>query len=526
MEENVKWDGTIFDGNKWQEGLSMEDRTPLFYFVSIIMYCISFVYLFGKSLPSTYVVYMFAFILNTVFPFIWISEFFAINPGNNIFVQRLINYRSFGVAVSLSIQFFSLFLVVLTNENIRKMKVLSVPSDQKNNRTRQTDMTKLDASTALAYKNITILFVTITTLIWGIVGEAFSENKIISIADNNNNNDDTKALASTIRWLLNQPYQLIYNFDTLWNNLMQRILVSPLVKAFSMYCATFLVLFFGMFVRIRHFKHPLQHNPIDRFNIVNIGPLFTPEFKRNVDKYRSLCVFCLSLMVSLCFAGLMFWLKSLFKDIIPKNAIIGTTLAGFALFFGCFFGMRKKMFPDLFAVKKIVYFLLCFIFTMVGTPVVLGGIQLLIESGLLNIFQRFCLQVYSGLTGGSTLPILKSLNTNGMLGGSALVISIVLLFTMFGLGLDRKWVVDADGKSMQMFMVTLITMTVSLFTALNTKYKVCTALYTLIRKIVEFVLVYLAPLTLVALASVQFVFSYKNYMKYKQYAKLKSKDDK
>ncbi len=521
MEESVKWEGTIFDGTKLEEGLEMEDKKPIYYFVSIVMYCISFFYLFSKSLPSTYIVYVFLFILNTVFPFIWIQDFFGIVPVN-INGLRLVLYRTYGVGISLCIQFFSLFLLVLSNENIRKMKVFSMTNDQRtNNREKVSDMSTNDAETRLAYRHIAILFVTITTLMWGVVGEAFSDNKIIKLAVD----DNTSALVKTIRWLLNQPYQVIYNFDTLWNNFMQTIKVSPLVKAAGMFCSTFLVMFFGLFVRIKHFKHPLQHNINDRFNIVNLGPMFPPFFKRNVEHYRNLSVFFLSLIISVCFGGIMLSLKSFFP-VIPKLAVVMSTLMGFAIFFGCFFGKRKQMFPDLFSVKKLIYFLLCIIFTIVGTPVILGGIQLLLESGLLDGIFKFCLNVWSGLTsnGGkneSSYPMLETLNTNGLLGGSALVLSIVLFSTMYGLGVDKKWVTNSNGKSMQMFLVTLITMSVAMFAALNTKYKVCTALYSFLRTLIELILVYLAPVTMVALSIVLFVFSYKNYTKYKQYEKLK-----
>lgn len=519
MEENVKWEGTIVDGTKWEEGFSMESKTPVFYFVSIAMYVISFFYLFGKSLPATYMIYVFVFILSTVFPFIWMEDFLRI-VSTSANGQSLVLYRKYGVIISLTIQFLGLFLVVLSNENIRKMKLYSVPKDQEtNNREKVRDMTTNDAETRLTYKNIAILFVTITTLLWGVVGEAFSENKIIKLSA-----DNSSALIQTIRWLLNQPYQMIYNFDTLWNNFMQKIQVSPLVKASGMFCATFLVLFFGAFVRIKHFKHPLAHHITDTFNIVNIGPMFPPFFKRHPDIFRDLSVFFLSLITSLCFGGIVFYLKSCFKEWIPKPAVIMSTLAGFALFFGCFFGKRKEMFPDIFSIKKLIYFLLCIVFTMVGTPVVLGVLQLIVESGILDGVMRFCLNILNSLTkGNASYPMLETLNTNGLLGGSAFVISITLLFTMFGLGLDKKWVVDSNGKSMQMFLATLITMSVAMFAALNTRYKVCTALYTFIKSIVELVIVFLAPATMVALSIVLFVFSYKNYMKYKQYEKVQAK---
>jgi hypothetical protein len=169
---------------------------------------------------------------------------------------------------------------------------------------------------------------------------------------------------------------------------MDRIHVSPLVKAFGMYCVTFIVTFFGMFVRIPNLKHPLAHNPLDRFNIVNMVNIFPPYFTRNVDDFRNLSVFLLSLLVSLGFGGIMLTLKSIFKEYISKSVVICATLAGFGLFFGCFFGKRHEMFPDVFSVKNLIFFMLCALFASVGTPVVLGCAQLLLEIGVLNIVQK------------------------------------------------------------------------------------------------------------------------------------------
>jgi hypothetical protein len=108
-----------------------------------------------------------------------------------------------------------------------------------------------------------------------------------------------------------------------------------------------------------------------------------------------------------------------------------------------------------------------------------------------------------------------------MLEISAGVIFTVLLFTMYGLGVDKKWVGNASGKSMQMFLVVLVTMMFSLYTALNTKYKVSLVSYELLKYAIQFTTIYLTPLALVVLAIVQFIFSYKNYMKYRRFEKIK-----
>jgi len=481
--ERVNWDNTLLDWTKLKSGSLNPDKTFLFYMVSVAMYCISFYFLFMKHLPSEYIIFIFIFCMNTIFPFIWIKDLLSID-SENLFAHRLVVYRNIGVVVALSLQFISLFFVLLKNENVRKMKILSI--NENNNRQKTENLNTNDEGTEKADRIIAIIFVTITTLIWGVIGVAFSDNNIIKT-------DSTDSpLFETIRWLLNQPYQFIHNFEIAWHNFMDRIHVSPLVKAFGMYCLTFIVTLFGLFVRIPNFKHPRQHNAIDRFNIVNMGHIFPAFFLRNLDKYRSFSVFILSLIVSLCFATIiMFALK------MPNNIVIGSSFIGLAVFLGGFLGKRKELFPDAVSVKNLIFFFLSAIFAMVGTPVVLAGVQLLLE-----LFST-------------------TLNFNGRLLYSAIFIFTGLLFTMFGLGVYQKWVSNANGKSMQMFIVTLVTMAFSLFTAINTKYKVSLGIYELIKTIMQLLLVYVTPFALVVLALVQFIFSYRNYMKYKQFEKIK-----
>ena len=518
--ERVNWDNTLLNWENLKSGIGNPNKTFLFYMVSVIMYCISFYYLFLKHIPSENIVFIFIFVMNTIFPFIWMKDLLSIDSDSE-FAHRLVLYRNIGVAIALSLQFFNLFLVVLKNQNVLKMKRQSAKEDGEKNipHPKPNDLNTNDKGTEKADRIIAILFVTITTLIWGVVGVAFSDNKFIK--PNADPGEKTPPLIGTIRWLLDQPYHFINNFEITWHGYMDRINVSPLVKAFGMYCVTFLVTFFGMFVRIPYFKHPRAHNPMDRFEIVNMITLFPPIFTRNLEHFRNLSVFFLSLLVSLSFGGIMFALKSIFKEYISKSAVICATLAGFGLFFGCFFGKRQEMFPDVFAVKNLIFFMLCALFALVGTPVVLGCAQLLLETGLLNIVQKMFIKLWCRDKSCISPPLTATLNFNHMLEISAGVVYTVLLFTMYGLGVDKKWVGNASGKSMQMFLVTLATMMFSLFTALNTKYKVSLASYELLKIALQITTLYVTPLAVVVLAIVQFIFSYNNYMKYRRFEKIK-----
>jgi len=71
-------------------------------------------------------------------------------------------------------------------------------------------------------------------------------------------------------------------------------------------------------------------------------------------------------------------------------------------------------------------------------------------------------------------------------------------------------------KSMKMFIVVLVCMTISLFMSLISEYNMFTNLYKFIKILMEIVLVYLAPITVVILSIIQFVYSLRNHQKYER----------
>ena len=86
-QNTVDWSDTIFDINKWEEiGDTTESREIMkvvYYIMSIILYIISFKYLFENK-NTEYSAYIFLFILNSISPFLWIEDFRRILNGLNI----------------------------------------------------------------------------------------------------------------------------------------------------------------------------------------------------------------------------------------------------------------------------------------------------------------------------------------------------------------------------------------------------------------------------------------------------------
>jgi type IV secretory pathway TrbL component len=81
----------------------------------------------------------------------------------------------------------------------------------------------------------------------------------------------------------------------------------------------------------------------------------------------------------------------------------------------------------------------------------------------------------------------------------------------------KNWILHEDDLPFKTFLSILITMTISLFIGLSAHYDMFTFLYNLVSYPMKFILMYLAPITILGLVLVQFVFAYKNYQITKYY---------
>jgi hypothetical protein len=517
--------------DKW----SMDYTKPvILYFISIIMYIISFVHLFKKG-ASEYIAYVFVFIINAVSPFIWLSDYrnlvysnfggpsHVYENGKGQLGNLLMQYRSFGIYIASAIQFIALFLVLLKNEDVRKLNKFN--SDKSETDTKYLNTTNKE--TEKHDKSILAIFVTIVTTLWALVGHTFSlpteEDNNVSLFENvlylqkDSLKSPTMGFVNNIRLLLSLPLKFINGIEEKWLEQMNRIQTTPLVKSFSFYCMSFIIFFFGVFVRIP--RQYWKFKGTDRFNIINMETPFPRRFDRNVDQYRNLSLFVLSGLLCLVFACIMYFLNSFLQLSNTLLQLILTTVT--AIIFGSMFGKSKEILPDATSVKSLIFFFLCIVFSLLGTPVVLGVLQLFTEIGLferpIKLFvNMFNMQISSAktLNVGSLLTVLFSL------------IFVFLLFFMFGFGMKQDWIGNHNGKPMQMFNVVMVCMALSLFIGLSTSYPVSNLLYNSIKNIMEIVLVFIAPIAIVVLSVVQFLFAFKNQEKYQKTSKVIRKTNK
>ena len=550
---SVSWSDTILDKHAWAKHLNPMDKNDqmrvVYYIFCIVLYCISFKYLFENK-NTEYVVYVFVFIINCVFPFLWIGDFRNIVSLVN---SPLLNYKSTCIAIGSIIVFVALFLVLLTNEYVRKQK------ESNRTNTDDTQIKNLDVKgdNVKEYKDkvILIVFISFIVILWSMVGETFSNSEsIFSSFVRNDTLDKYKSnFVKLLGWLLDQPYYFAENLDKTVHSFFDKFNMHPLPKIFAVYSVTFIVVFFGAFVRIP--QHPEKiKNRIDRFNIVNMTPVFTEQFERNYKQYRDFTMFSICFIISAVFG----YLVHLPRNMIGINTSRVLTAVGSIITFSVFFA--KGVHYDIEKTKKLVMAVLCIIFAVLGTPVVYGIFQMfmkfqgfnaliqIILAVLLFIPQIF-INIFNKITNTDNFNLFgyvrDYINTSNIKTGNMyhIVMNVIIFLVLFvGIFVDSitetsvkdhttkitnflnndneeikeiksvKWFYNK--KSLMMFAVILITMAISLFAAFTSYYNGFSILYTVLKTLMEIVVVYPAPIASVGISIVMLVFSLQNYRKF------------
>jgi len=536
-QNTVDWSDTIFDINKWEEiGDTTESREVMkvvYYIMSIILYIISFKYLFENK-NTEYSAYIFLFILNSISPFLWIEDFrrilngLNINPLKNPNKNLLMTLKSFSMGISSIFVFISFLLVITTNERIRKMKM---KMEGEGNNISDLDVKFIDYK---EYKDKVILisFVSIIVIIWAMIGETFSSSNTMFSSFNKDEFFEKIPLAESgftkiIKWLLDQPYAIIQNIEQYIHNFSSKIKLEPMIKMVATYCVTFIVTFFGLFVRIP--KRPEEiKNKMDRFKVINMSNIFTPVFYRRFEQYKHLSLFTWGTIISLFIGWFFYYWRA---SILPltsfwKNCTIGIYgILVVGVFAGLFGGGAKLGVQE---TKVLVMSVLAFMMAVLGTPVVTGLFSILnkVSYGLIGLIWNKLL-TFGNSTDNSTPSFGLSILSFIAIFFGVMISSTTKIVTN---PLDRKLKTNKIGrptntvtntdirwidhpKSMRLFMVVLVCMLISLVLALSMNYKIFTHIYTLIKSLLEMTVVYIAPFGIIAIAIMNFVFSKKNHDK-------------
>lgn len=464
----------------------------VYFFMTMCLQIISFVFLFNFR-STEYIVYIFSFIIFCVSPFVWINDFLAVSTGLNkdSRYSTLFQYKEISLGISSLLIFLGIFLVILTNEKIRKQKVeqklkAEKIDDWSADKKPAENLNSLKTSDSQEYnsKEILRLYALAVILSWGMVMETFSDSTTFG------DKGLTKSgFSERMNEFMNIPHFVVNETD---NIIHQQTAgnVSPMIKAFSAYAVTFIVFFFGLFIRIPFGVSGDKNGAgrgFDKIHVVNMENIFNPKFFRNIDQNRNVAIFFTCTFIS----SLLFMFGLLIQKI-PVVLPVSVLSIGFVLLttllFGSFFGMRHKI--DAKGVQIMIMFLLSVLCSFLGTPVIVG---------MLQFFLEIC---------GTSLIIDES-----WLGlGISVVLSFFLIFS-FVMYFSVTWINNDASKRIQIFNAVLVCMALSLFMGLSTTYHMFTNLYTFIRGILESLFVYIVPFLVIVVSIVLFALSFKSYQK-------------
>ena len=542
QQQQPNWSNSIFSIDAWNQNVFQSSGKDImrvaYYILSIILYIISFKFLYEDK-STEYITSIFLFILNCVFPFLWIEDFrrFYALTGSS-----LMKYKAWGLGISSIFIFIGMFLMLITNERVRKEKVKKSGEDG----TVKDLHLKDDHTKEQKDKVIKGTFVAFVVMMWTMVGETFSSSNGMFASFNkddfyDNHKSAVSGFVKIIKWLLDQPYEICTNLDKFIHQYTKLIEMPPLLKCFAAYCIVFIVTFFGLFVRIPHHPEKIK-DKIDRFEIVNMTNVFTPMFNRNYQQYRDFSLFVWGAVLS----GIFLWLASYIPSPLMKKI---ASVSGIGASFGILFALFGKL--DVNKTKQLVISLLALLFAIVGTPVVLTLLNFLLNFGIgkviMGVVLTFFYMILKIFTLGNSNGSFESIKTilSGITGidqtnylfptsiavGLSLFLTIMVDSTTETTTTDhiskvrttsKKWLYN--NKSLKMFIVVLICMTISLFLSLSVEYNVFYHLYRFLKNLMEFNVVYTVPLGSIIVSIVHFIFSLKNHDKFQKRIFVKKND--
>lgn len=524
--EDKTWKDTVFDSNARQKyfynAFEKNDRTRVFYYIiSIILYIISFKFLLDHR-NATYISYIFTFIINVLSPFLWIEDYLKIRSIAS--ESALLLYKTIGIAFGCILTFVGLFLVLITNDLVRKIKLGDFRKKRANEEETRDPINNIylkdDHKKKQNDKVILATYISIVVFIWSMLGETFSNST--SFASYDKTNIEVSGFSKIIGWLLDQPYYFAKIADDFIHSWSDMIEIPKLVKGLLVYSIVFIILLFSAFLRItprpKNKDGTLGDFPkvMDRFSVVGIGNVFTEIYDRNHKQYRSFVLAVWSLLSTIL---LSIFINLGFSDLLLKGILI---LISFVGSLGLFFGIGSK--ADAYETKRWVLSLLCFLLAALGTPVAYGIFQLLnkveIVSILLAVFFTPFTKLFSYAFGGDKFMLQKDFSrhlksTDGW-GVRVMSVIFVAIFVTMTTIINVNMTTFMKKKSIKMFIATLITMAVSLFVAYCSLYNGFSHLYTFIKSILEFTIVVPMPLVTIIVSLVHVAYSMTNYRKFKR----------
>ena len=507
------------------------------FITGIILIIICIVYLFKSN--ADYISWIFGLILLILLPLTWI---------NNLLKSSYSNYKwyiTFCLFFGTILNFTAILMVILyttrLNNRIKEYKTNQIlkPGETPGKFHINPEITD-------NYQKIKILFITNLVLIIGTImnffvyeGERFK---------NGNTKIETN-MSKNIYWWYSFIQNRILFMDNFITNMISYIPINGFLKMFLLFCTGFLFFLFFFFSFFIKFKttfsekgissDPYLQNLINEFgygltgifpkteyDIVNF-PNILVETAGPVD-FAALSSFFLSFLIIL----ISYFIHLIFKSYTRINSISTMSVS---IIFSIFFlvNFLTIYYGNLFNSPKFggnldttsgnitsqnyILFLLCFVFSLLGTPTIFMVFELIGRIFEVSIVGDLKTYFFPNSTtnkcNGRLLDFMFSCKNR-------VFISLILLFlSFFGLlfGIFR-YGANFDGKKMghwlsnngshtqvKLFIILIISLLVGWFFALHLKFNMFSFLYESIIQPSRIVLFTFAPLTILALSITQII---------------------
>jgi hypothetical protein len=543
LSDNIKLGkDTILTEKYFSKGNTLDNYIHLdiftgSFFTGIILIIICIVYLFKSN--TEYLSWIFGLVLLVVLPLTWITNF--IKSGNSIYKL----YIAFCLFLGIILNFTAVLMVILyttrLNNRIKEYKANQVLEPGQTSGKFHINQIITDN-----YQKIKILFTTNLVLSIGIIlnffvyeGEKFNNKKT---------NIETNMSTNIYWWYSIIENKLLY-IDEYITHFVHYIPINGLLKMFLLFCAGFLFFFFSFFVKLKttfvddKFSDPYIQNlisefgyglngiyPATNYDIVNF-PNILVETAGPVN-FAALSSFFLSFIVIIIFYFLYLLLKQILsnieflKFIMPLFTFIDNKTQSppifvvliclffvinfLALYFGNLssspkVGGNPNITSSNIISQNYILLLLCFVFSLLGTPVVFMVFEL--------ISRIFSVSLASDLIEKFIIKTCNFPNCNYR-AFFALILLFVsffgLLFGIFfyGANLDGQknghWLSnDGNNKEAKLFIVLILSLMVGWFFALHLKFNMFSFVYQCFVQPSRMILFIIAPLTLLALSITQ-----------------------
>lgn len=289
------------------------------FIVPIILYCIAFSQLFNHS-STEYLSWLLIMLLNCTFPFTWISELWKVVKNtlmkdNHNVKGNFLYFSFYAIVFTYILQFIVLLFVALKNESVRKGKERRGEYDDGKLQNIKTN----DRTVEQRDKNISILLITTNVIIWVLTSSYFS-SYFTQILKNENNINEKNQLNEVFP-IGNRIYQVsefipycLQKLDDGFHYLMKYSPMSKFQNMIGVYCVTFIVILFSVFLRIKYKKVSTDPPRYEHsgYEVSNMARLFNRDFYANNHHYRNLAKFVVSLLISavvffVLYVFLVFW---------------------------------------------------------------------------------------------------------------------------------------------------------------------------------------------------------------------------